>query len=100
MRWTALVTKTLVAGAAGAFLAVSAASVQTPPASDADPGREVPAEHRTDTPDRGPGTDAWSSAPAPETTPPAEPPTSPTAPPAVGPPAVGSPSPSARPSGT
>ncbi|MEV8590777.1 hypothetical protein [Streptomyces sp. NPDC051180] len=55
MRWTALVSKTLVAGAAGVFLAVSAARVETPPASDADPGREVPAEHRTDAPDRGPG---------------------------------------------
>ncbi|MEU4066303.1 hypothetical protein AB0F25_28575 [Streptomyces wedmorensis] len=45
MSRTALVSKTVVAVAAGAFLAVSVA--QAPPArqaSDADPGREVPAE--------------------------------------------------------
>ncbi|MEV7568808.1 hypothetical protein [Streptomyces tanashiensis] len=47
MRWTALISKIVVAGAAGAFLAVSAAGVEPPrQASDADPGREVPAEQR------------------------------------------------------
>lgn len=44
MRWTALVSKFVVAGAAGAFLAVSAAGAQPPrPVADTDPGRETPA---------------------------------------------------------
>ncbi|MFJ6577233.1 hypothetical protein ACIQMY_14845 [Streptomyces sp. NPDC091368] len=45
MRWTALLAKTVVTGAAGAFLAVSAAGVAPPrQASDADAGRETPAD--------------------------------------------------------
>ncbi|MFF5761196.1 hypothetical protein ACWD5B_38115 [Streptomyces tanashiensis] len=69
MRWTALISKIVVAGAAGAFLAVSAAGVEPPrQASDADPGREVPAEQRRSDPEPGaeksptdPGTDTEKS---------------------------------------
>ncbi|MFE7510435.1 hypothetical protein ACFU8I_04305 [Streptomyces sp. NPDC057540] len=54
MRWTSLVSKTVVAGAAGAFLVFSAAGVAPPrPASDADAGRETPADERPTAP--GPG---------------------------------------------
>ncbi|MGW5778022.1 hypothetical protein [Streptomyces sp. NPDC003863] len=64
MRWTALLSKFVVAGAAGAFLAVSAAGVQPPrQASDADPGREAPADQWPSAP--GPGTDGRSTAPVP-----------------------------------
>ncbi|MFB6837164.1 hypothetical protein [Streptomyces sp. NPDC056361] len=92
MRWAALVTKTVVAGAAGVFLAVSAANVQTPPASDADPGREVPAEQRPGTPEAGagPGTGADAGARTP----------GPTAAPTVGPSAEVSSPPSSRPPGS
>ncbi|WP_369142161.1 hypothetical protein [Streptomyces sp. R44] len=67
MRWTALVAKSVVAGAAGAFLAVSAAGVQPPrQASEADPGREVPADERTYAP--GPGSGATGPVPSPSPT--------------------------------
>ncbi|MFE2288742.1 hypothetical protein ACFXDJ_31815 [Streptomyces sp. NPDC059443] len=48
MRWTALVAKTVVAGAAGAFLAVSAAGAPPPRQAPGPEGTvEVPAgQHR------------------------------------------------------
>ncbi|MGW6708529.1 hypothetical protein ACWGDE_27040 [Streptomyces sp. NPDC054956] len=55
MRWTALVSKIVVAAAAGAFLAVSAAGAQQPrPAADTDPAREAPADVRSSAPGPGP----------------------------------------------
>ncbi|MFD5409157.1 hypothetical protein OG749_38455 [Streptomyces nojiriensis] len=54
MRWTALVSKVVVAAAAGAFLAVSAAGAQPPrQAADTDPVREAPAGPGSATPAPG-----------------------------------------------
>ncbi|MFC9595813.1 hypothetical protein ACFTUC_39210 [Streptomyces sp. NPDC056944] len=64
MRWTALLAKTVVAGAAGAFLAVSAAGAPPPrQPSDADAGRETPADERPAVP--GPTAGARTASPGP-----------------------------------
>lgn len=66
MRWTAAMSKIVVAAAAGAFLAVSAVRAEPPrPASDSDPFREERVGSQQATPTGRPAT---SPAASPSTT--------------------------------
>ncbi|WP_328787527.1 hypothetical protein [Streptomyces sp. NBC_00273] len=98
MRWTALVSKVVVAAAAGAFLAVSAAGAQPPrQATDTDPVREAPAGGQGAAPEPGPPGTSTRTSPTPPASPRATSRTSP--PPSSAAPGHGSAAPTSGPSG-